>query len=408
MGAVDPRVSRVLDELVPPRPGPDRWDAIVHAAGGARPGRRLVAAVPVAAVALVAAVLALAWPFGSGPQGTILERAAAAIGDGPVLHVVIRSGWGGTLVDLDTAARTRIHAETEAWYDPTRGIHEIWRFGGVVEGEVITPVGRDFSPEKTLAAIATDYRDALRDGTARVLESAALRGEPVYWIRVESGMFPDVADGKLHELARDVAVSQETFEVVATRETFDGELQPDGISIVLEAESLPAGEGDFTRATPDRTGVNTQIGARDGSLTLSEASAVLGRPAVWAGRRVGGLELARVWTDVRKVRNGGPGAWKEFNGVTFFYGTLDEADSAPTLPALQTDPEPYVRIAQSTRLDPGFRRGVRSYVPPEGSVLVNGGRLGAMYSDGVHVGIEASSEELLMAAARALEPVPER
>jgi hypothetical protein len=404
MGALDPRVTSALDELVPPRPGPDRWDAIVGSAGGASGGRRRwVAALPIAGAALAAAVLALAWPFGSGPQGTILERAAAAIGDGPVIHVVTRSGWGPTLVDLESGARTKLPIEVEVWYDPARGLHERSRLDGVLQHDAVLRPGRVRSLEKTLVGIARNYRDALRNGTARVLEHAVVHGEAVHWIRVESAMYPNVEDGKLHELAHDVGVSQETFEVVATRETLDGKLQPDGIATVLEVETLAAGEGNFTQELPDWNDVAVAIAygaVGKGSFTPSEASAVLGRRALWAGPRIGDLELTRIWKDRRRERRRGE-PWKEYAGVSVYYGKLDEG----SLTYLQPNGVPFVRIAESLTLDRGFRWG-SSYIPPEGSVLLTG-REGAMHVDGVHVTIEASSEELLMAAARALQPVPE-
>lgn len=405
MGALDPRVARVLDELAPPRPGPEAWDSIVGAAAPQRRARRrwLVRVLPVASAAVATLLLALAWPFGGGPSGTILERAAAAVGDGPVLHAVIRSGWGGTLVDLDSGAREEIRAELEVWYDPERGIHEVSRFAGILQGDSILPPGRlsqlDSHLEKTMGGLVTGYRDALRDGTARVLESDVVKGTPVYWIRVDTQMLPDSADNKLHEWAHDVAVSQSTFEPVATRETRDGGLSPDGISIVLSVETLPEGEGNFTRMTDDPTGVVMRIGW-SGSLTPAEASAVLGRRALWAGRRVAGLELARIWKDVRREGyDRQTGTWeKTFTGVTFLYGTLDENGNPTGSPSL--------RIGESATLDSGFPRGARDYVPPAGSILVFGRRTALMQKDGLYLALEGSSEDVLLAAARALEPVP--
>jgi hypothetical protein len=100
MGAVDERIAAVLDELVPPRPNPDGWTAIMAVATRRRERQRnwwLARGVPVAVAGAAVLTLVLAWPFGGGPSGSVLERAAAAIGDGPVLHVVIQDGWGGTL-----------------------------------------------------------------------------------------------------------------------------------------------------------------------------------------------------------------------------------------------------------------------------------------------------------------------
>jgi hypothetical protein len=402
MGALDPRVGRALDELALPRPEPEAWDSIVGAAGGQRrTGRRwLLRALPVGTAAVAALLVALAWPFGGGPSGTILERAAAAVGDGPVLHAVIRSGWGGTLVDLDSGAREEIRAELEVWYDPERGIHEVSRFAGFLQSEALYPPGRVSYLDKTLGGLASGYRDALQDGTAYVLESGVVEGQAVHWIRVDTQMLPDVADNRLHEWAHDVAVSQDTFEPVATRETRDRELSPNGISIVLSVETLPEGEGSFTRISPQPEIVVTRGSfTGTGSLTTSEASAVLGRRALWAGRRIAGLDLARIWKDERGERKDGPsGIWQTFTGVTFLYGAIDENGNPPG--------ERFLRLSESTTLDSGFRWGVRDFVPPEGSMLVLDGGRASLRQDGVYVVLSASSDDMLLSAARSLEPVP--
>jgi hypothetical protein len=414
MGALDPRVAEALDELVPPRPAPDRWDDIVFASAPRRSRRWIAAAVPVAAVAGVAA-LALAWPFGgSGPQGTILERAAAAIGDGPVLHVVMREGWGGTLVDLDTGERRDLHAEKEIWHDAERGTHTIFRFDGTFVGDHVDPpdprTSLDDYVGKTFAAIATGLRDGIRKGTVRVLEDGAVEGEPVHWVRVDAKMLPDVEDGKLHEWAHDVAVSQERAEVVATRETRDGTVSPGGIAVVLEAEALPAGAGDFTaEADTRREPTLVEMGRGRTGLTLAEATARLGRPALWAGPRVARLELATVWEDVLRQRTGRAGPWRDHGGVSLFYGVLDDAGN-PVYGHHDFDgfvPEPYVRITETSR-PPRFRVSAQAYVPPEGSVHLSGHGRGVLHRDGVHVMIEAPSDEVVLSVARALEPAPER
>ncbi len=250
MGDLTPLVERALDELAPPRPEPDRWDEIERAALHPRWrfSRRSIVSIaltPVAVAALIA-VAVLAWPFSGGSHGTLLERAAAAIGDGPVVHAVIQSGWGGTEIDLATGAKVAVHGEEELWYDPQRGVHDITLFAGVVQGDSLYPPGRVAYLDKTLAFLAIDYRQALKNGTAKVLGEDAVDGQPVYWIRVDTQMLPDVADGKLHEWAHDVAVSATTLKPVATRETRDGQLSPDGISKILSVETLGSGQGDFT------------------------------------------------------------------------------------------------------------------------------------------------------------------
>ena len=57
--------------------------------------------------------------------------------------------------------------------------------------------------------------------------------------------------------------------------------------------------------------------------------------------------------------------------------------------------------------EPTRFRPVGRYVPPEGSVFVAaGGRTGVLRVDGVYAAIEAEDEDAILAAARALEPLP--
>jgi len=405
MGGLDPSVEATLDALVPPRPHPDRWPAVVADAGRRKRARVLLLSIaPVGVVAAAAAVLVLAWPFASGPSGTILQRAAAAIGDGPVLHAVIRSGWGGTLIDLRSGARRQMHGEDELWYDAQRGVRDVSLFDGVVQSEAVYPPGRVGYLKKTLAGLATGYRKALSDGSARVLGTDVIDSVPVYWIRVDTQLLPDSGDNKLHEWAHDVAVSQSDYRPVATRETRDGKPGPDGNSTIVSVETLPAGAGDFARTTPDLNGV-AMSSRRVGLLTPGEASAALGVEALWAGPRVAGLQLAQIWKDVRtEGYNRQSGGWdKTFTGVSLWYGELDT--SFPGAFPAGAVSKPFVRVSESLTLDTGFQRGVLGYSPPKGSVLVFGGRIGVMQAAGVHIALEAYSENILIEAAKALRPI---
>jgi hypothetical protein len=394
-----PFVGRALDELVPPRPAPDRWREIERAADRHRRGRAMVAAAAVPLAAALA-LLVLAWPFSSGPGGTLLERAAAAIGDGPVVHAVVQSGFAGTEIDLASGNRTAIHEEDELWYDPARGVHDISRFAGVVQGDSLYAPGRVSYLDRTLAFLATDYRQALTNGSAHVLGNGTVDGSPVYWIRIDTQMLPDVADGKLHEWAHDVAVAQDSLKPVATRETRDGAVSPDGISRVLSVESLDRGEGDFT-ASPsvNPTGVAMRF-QLTGSLTREQADHALGASMLWAGESVDGLPLGRIALGTREEGlDRATGRWQMTHvGITLFYGPTTGGGIGLPQPAGK-----YLRISETVTLDDQFQRGVRNYSPPEGKVVVFGdGGFGVMQSHGVHVFLEASSAGLVLAAAKEL------
>ena len=411
-------VKELIEQVEPAPDVRGDWDAVMRDAGA---GRRPTFLRPLAGVAVAAAglfALALFQPWES-ENPTFLERALAAVGEGPVLHVVLRGEWGGANVDLETGARTPVYGENETWYDPQRNlVHSVLRLGDVVQSEQL------YEPIKTpepLAALARDYRESLRDGTARVTSEDTIDGERVSWITIHSEQLPDVADGKLHEWAQQVAVSQETAEPVATRETRDGKAGPFTGQRVLSLEMLPAGDGDFSKPDADSLESNAFSFQPFGeTLTVDEAAEVLGRQPLWAGRRLGDLELAGIGeTETRVFRASAPirrdghtirkTDWQRViasqRGVVLFYGELGDDPST-----FRKDDGPlwhrrHVAITEATRLLVSPRGG--TYVPPDGSLFLRAGRqAGVLEKDGIYVTIEAPDEDLILAAARALEPMP--
>src|SRR5688500_17288847 len=104
----DGQVAELLEGITPgyeERAGD--WEAVRRDARGPRLRRWPLRAGLVLAVAAAVAVAALAWPF-QAQQGSLLERALAAIGQGPVLHVVVQTPGRATLIDLSTGSRARV------------------------------------------------------------------------------------------------------------------------------------------------------------------------------------------------------------------------------------------------------------------------------------------------------------
>jgi hypothetical protein len=442
-------LRKALDRMEPPRAEAGDWEAVLRDAD-ARPTRRFLrplAAVAAAAAALFALALFQPW---DGENPTVLERALAAVGDGPVLHVVLRGEWGGTLVDLETGSRQPVHGENEIWYDTERGlVHSRSLLGGVVQyEEVYDPK----EPPAELVALGTEYRQALEDGSARVAGQGVVEGEPVYWITFHSEMLPDSSDGKLHEWAQQVAVSRESFEPVATRETRDGEPGPGTRQRVLLLETLRSGEGDFT-ASEANSLEGTMFKESREALALGQARDVLGRAPLWLGREYRGLPLVEVWRKATAIgrqerirltgelarkaekcselrgREGGrclrelgyrgsleirpdgvythgSATWEEERtAVVLFYGALGDEPSTFRRDLVPRYDAPHVAVTETTERIP-FERGAGRYVPPEGSLFLAAGGTGFLRSGDLHVAIDASSEELILSAARALEPMP--
>jgi hypothetical protein len=281
------------------------------------------------------------------------------------------------------------------------------RFAGVAQGDATYSAARLFSLDKTLGSLVTRYRQVLSDGRAVVLGRDIVEGQPVYWIRVDRETLSD-AHGRLHTWTHDVAVSRETFAPVAVRERRDGRKTSKGNATVLKAESLPEGNGNFTRMPHDSTRRGWRI-ATTGFMTPSEAGAVLGRPALWAGQSIAGLRLARIWQDARSEDyDRKSGSWaKTYTGVTFYYGTLDQ-NGEPAIPPTVSGAGSqmrFVQVSESRTLDSLFQRVVSNYSPPEGSILIFDSGTAVMQKDGLYLALRASSDDLLLAAARMLERV---
>lgn len=409
---IEETIRSEFDRLVPPTGASPEWEEVVERARALtaprRRRRRLMRAAPLVLAAAAVLVVVLAWPFGSGSSGTVLERAAAAIGNGPVLHVVIQDGFGGTLVDLASGNRTEMHQQDEFWYDPARGIHEVETFGGVVQEDLSYSSAPATYLQKTLGVLATGYVQSLKDGSARLLGPAVIDGQPVYWIRVDTQWLPDSSDGKLHEWAHDVAVSQDTYKPVATRETRDGTVSPDGISIILDMQTLPAGSGDIT--SPDKTGsVRGPFRLEPPEpITATAAKTLLETDPLWAGQNVAGLPFAGTWkSELDSGYDRNTRRWADKHAeVVLFYGHLDPNAPLPGRIGVPDPTTPFVEISESSTLYDGFQRGVENYSPPEGSVLIIGGRIGLMQTDGLHLMLNAPNEDTLLTAARTLEPMP--
>ena len=442
------RIAELLDELTPnydDRYG--EWERVAAAAH--ERGRRRITSNwgtrlgVLGAVLAAAAGLMLAWPFNS-QDANVLDRALAAVGDGPVLHVVLRGEWGGTLVDLKSGDRRPVYGDSEVWYDTEHGrAHSIDRLGGVVQDEELY---KPKKPAAELAALGREYRQALESGAARIAGEDTIGGEPVVWVTIHSELLPDV-DGKDHVLAQQVAVSKRTFKPVALRETRDGQPGPGTLQRVLELELVARTDGDFTTSRPSREGTAFKQGREP--ITLAQALTVLGRTPFWLGREYDGLPLARVYRETtsfgrqRRVRvtgakaaaatkcteqrgsaagecirslglksvevrpdgvfrSDGPITWsEEGSSLVLLYGTVgDDPSTYPedTTPLLD---KPYVTVTEATQASP-FRPGAGSYVPPEGWVFLAAGGRGYLQRDGLQITIAGRSESAILAGARPL------
>jgi hypothetical protein len=396
-------VERLLERFVPPGEEHGNWERVLaDARRSPRRPRLLALAVPAAAA--VAAIAILAWPFGSDTP-TVLDRALAAIGEGPVIHVVTRGEWDGTQIDLRSGEMTPQYAETEVWYDPARGLHYLSRLGDRVVVDHLQPPGpaADRRAEEYVA-LADRYRDALRAGRARVVAEGRVEGRPVLWIRIRSQWLPDTGDGKNHLFAEEVAVDRDTYEPVYTRSTRDGRPPPGGGSLLLELERLSAGEGDFS-ADPRRDPSGVHGGAElSENLSPRRLAQVLEGRAVWLGQSFAGLPLVESRRITFKQRRRPSDPWQTTDGVSLFYGSLHPRRGGIRL---RDDSRPFVQLLQATEASARWPtwHGASAADVPEGSLLVDATGTGFLRHDRVFVSISSRSVRRLLGAAVAVRTV---
>jgi hypothetical protein len=396
-------VDRMLDRLVPSAEADGDWERVLADAGRrSHQVRAFHLGVPLLAAAVVA-VVALAWPFENEPP-TVLARALAAIGDGPVIHIVTRSDWGGSFVDLSTGEVTPRFAESEIWYDPDRGVHRVTRFGGRVTSDFLVPPGGVSAREVAeYTALLDRYRADLRSRKARVVARGSVNGRPVLWIRLRGKWLPDVSDGHYHLFAQEVAVDRDTFEPLYSRFTRDGRKGPMGTGhLFLKLETLPAGEGDFDVDQSVSPRHMTYGGAEFGrDLRNSDLGRLFGGPAIWLGPRHKGKPLVESREFLFKHKERKEDDWQVVRGATLFYGELRPERAGIRL---REDKKPYVLLTEATQIAPMWRGAANAADVPEGSIQVDQAGAGFLKVGTVYVSINAKRLRDVLSAAMALRP----
>jgi hypothetical protein len=402
MSELHQEFHRALDGLVEEPTEQGNWEGV--RADAERRGRRawLLRVAVVGAAAVVAVGAGLVSPFEDDQPTGVVGRALAAIGDGPVIHLVTRGEWGGMVVDLSMGELTPVHGESEVWYDPARGVHYVSRLGDNVTSEAIRPP--DQLSEVEVAAyvgLANRYRDELKSGRAKVVARGRVGDREVLWIRVRSQWLPDVGDGREHLFTEEVAVDRKTYEPVYMRSTRDGHPPPGAGQLILKLETLPAGEGDFTadEQTPVRSGP-MRFGPR-GDLSRDALAAALDGEALWLGESHDGKPL--VQSQVMEFgTKGDDDQWETVHGVSLFYGSLHPKRGGIRMRDYK---KPFVQVVEATELSPAWIGGQQFGDIPEGSVLLNASGGGLLQRDGVYISVNAPEVRDVLEAAVALRRV---
>jgi hypothetical protein len=392
----DDRLAAVLDTVAPSFDGErGDWARVLGEASRPSEGGRRSMAFTVAAAALVGLVAVLAWPDRGMPPDRVLDRALAAAGAGEVFHATFEARSPGRLLDLRSGRRRALGATRELWFHPERGLRTVLRVGGGTPGVRVQTADEVGATERRLyEAFTTSYRHALASGLAKVIDDGELDGRDVYWVQIYSQPVPatpDLSTPRMLELADVVAIDRQSFKPVYVRQTLDGEPFGTGVRI-LRTSSVPAEAVPVAASRLDDQGLGYGESLhRD--LNPSGARRRLKTPALWAGGQVDGVPLGRIVELDFEEGRGRFENWAITHGLALAYGQMS-ASGHPN------PREPYVWLRQSPRRV----ASMSVYVPPEGTALVGAG--GAfLVKNGTHVSIEASSEELAIAAARALRPI---
>jgi hypothetical protein len=241
----------------------------IHATGPRKRFRWSVAPPVAAAVVALAVVVALTAPWQRASAG-IVQRALAAIGDQPVLHVMtertVPDLW---TVDLGTGRETPARSRTEVFFDAGRHLKRTitesplgrradelqtatgaWSNGEPVytcawiaahparaaKARVSCPHGATAGPQlplldPALSTFAAGYQQALRSGQAKHVANGRLKGRPVHWLAIGA--------------SERVAIDVRTLLPVFVQTTVGGQLSA---YRVLSFEAEPFSAAVFVRA----------------------------------------------------------------------------------------------------------------------------------------------------------------
>jgi hypothetical protein len=360
-----------------------------------RAGRRRSAVRVALAAAVVAAAIVAVLAAPQGRSG-VVGKALAAIGDGPIMHLVTEFKPGTVYVNLKTGHRTTQVWREEFWADRNLGhFHLVLSTNGRVIGDVLYPKDAKngavpLTPNPAFIALWTGYRSALQDGSVTLVGRGTVGGRPVYWLRFKA------SEPLMRE---EVAVDATTYKPVLYRFYANGKHFDQRI---LVADAIAYHASDFRRRGPSLVSGGGGSSSSGGSVSPPGApSAPVAVRAPWltAGPRVVGLRL-RSANPLSESENFG-GKHTSLQGIELVYGPIIRGGAAP--PSTTIDelprpdlPQPWHSIpAGSIEIQPGSESSSGSGTQPLWT--------GYLVKDGRYITINTpAGERALLAIARAL------
>jgi hypothetical protein len=346
--ADDPELFALADAVASTHPA---------ATAGRQPRVRRLALLAAALVVLGAAALTLTLSWNRSPS--LVDRALAAVGEQPVLHVVIArpAEAPGSLVEISTGRRIGRIERTEIWFDHGRDLKRtVTTLDGQILDETLETAQGGFSragpiitcawiaahpieatkmrvscnlsgengtvprkiPEQppsldeALAGFLDRYQSALASGQAHEVGRGRLDGRDVIWLALPD---PNAAPGTRVER---VAVDAATYKPVLV------ESAGEALSFrVLAAETVAFDSSLFTKPKQvDSQGGGSTTSSTD--VTPPEAAASLGGRAAWLGEEWQGYRLVETKREELAI---GYGALSDRTpthmiGVEFVYGRV--------------------------------------------------------------------------------------
>lgn len=404
-------------------------DALLATAPAAAPRRRLPVRLGLLAAALAGiAALVLFAPWSAGGPA-LADRALAALGADPVLHVIVDRPVSVRYVDLATGAPQQVFERQEIWYDRGRGfVHTITRApdGSLLDDVLQTPQGGWTSggpvldctwiaahPQEAtklrvscnasgdngstphavprpvpavdpaLGAFLDGYQQALANGQATQTGTGTLDGTNVIWLSFPFG-----------QESESVALDASSYRPLLVRDA-SGTWSYRIVSIDTVAQNA----ANFDRPTATELGQQAASGTRVDreQLAVDPAAARQALPgALWLGSSFQNLPLAGIERDTLRTTFGDPTLTPEDGlGLQLVYGTT-------TSTGVPDRTQPFVQLWESNHPQPAYWWPLLQGIDPPAGMLATAGTTGFLTRDGVYVTVMASTPDLVLKAAQAL------
>lgn len=362
-----------------------------------------------AAVAI--AVALVPGRFAGEREVGVIERALAAISQGPVIHAIVENAdREALLLDLETGEEMVEPERYEYWYDEERNeLRARITIGSEVLREIHVPRLSGPPPSERGLAFATRYREALESGKARLVrwETVAGRRAPVLSIAVPPWRAPRSDQVVQSGYTEEVVVDGETFEPLRFRHIPDVVTGPNVTAgpihwwRVVAIESTDRDDEDFTAGPPPFRWIKF-LPSNDKEVTVDEAATALGRTALWPGTDIDGVPLERLgvvtttitWRDGRETTTPSLMIRYETTGAKKRWLWMDVGTSRETTPRFgpidgEAVPAGKVRLMHVKARDD---RSVGMW-------------FGNVQRDGTYINIQSPERDLIVAAAKALTPL---